>query len=158
MDDESRLQERNTRRGAAPVATLDTLSSVEAQAVRGLRRWCEGTEGRAALTAELTRQLGEAPGQHAVAALDGICGVFVRHGRRALMRHCLDCLCVGADEACFATFVATAAEGPREDAMLMAMLLVRPDAAPQLVSLAQDFGLALLLMERLGGTRSPTLH
>ena len=62
------------------------------------------------------------------------------------MRHAADCACLGADEACFANFIATATTGEREDALLMAMLLVRPDVAPQLCAVAMNLGLALKQM------------
>ncbi len=62
------------------------------------------------------------------------------------MRHSVQCKCLGADEACFANFIATAATGEREDAMLIATLLVRPDVAPLIVSLAADVGLAFMRM------------
>jgi hypothetical protein len=44
-------------------------------------------------------------------------------------------------------FIASAVEGPREDALLMAMLLVRPDVAPVLAAMASQFGLALCRMQ-----------
>jgi hypothetical protein len=42
--------------------------------------------------------------------------------------------------------VASAAEGAREDALMMALLLVRADIAPLVTGLAQDAGLALRRM------------
>lgn len=62
------------------------------------------------------------------------------------MRHSVQCKCLGADESCFANFIATAATGDRDDAMLIATLLVRPDVAPLITALATDFGLALVRM------------
>ena len=62
------------------------------------------------------------------------------------MRHAVECKCLGADEACFANFVALAATGAQEDAMLIATLLVRADVAPQITSLATNFGLGLQQM------------
>ncbi|AJE47662.1 hypothetical protein [Celeribacter indicus] len=69
--------------------------------------------------------------------------VFDRHGRRPLMRHGMGCDCLGADEAVLAQFVRLAAQGAREDATLMAMLLVRGDMAPLAVSLAEQLGLTI---------------
>ena len=51
------------------------------------------------------------------------------HARRPLLGHAPDCPCAGADECVFARFVALAAEGAREDAVLMAALMVRADLA-----------------------------
>ena len=62
------------------------------------------------------------------------------------MRHQVTCKCLGADESCFATLIGYASEGAREDAMLMAMTLVRPDMAGVLAGLAEDVGLALRRM------------
>ena len=75
-----------------------------------------------------------------------------RHGRRPMMRHAVKCKCIGADEACFANFIAVASEGNREDAMLIATLMVRPHLAAVITSLATDFGLALKQM-RLAAPR-----
>ena len=54
---------------------------------------------------------------------------------------------MGSDEACFANFIATAVDGEREDTLLIATLLVRPDIAPIIASLATQFGLALKRMQ-----------
>jgi hypothetical protein len=62
------------------------------------------------------------------------------------MRHSLQCKYLGADESCFANFIATAATGEREDALLIATLLVRPDMAPLIASLANYVGLAFKKM------------
>ena len=59
------------------------------------------------------------------------------------MRHGGGCPCLGADEAAFAQLVQTATEGEREDALMLACCMVRPDLAPSLVHLAQMAGLAL---------------
>ncbi len=84
--------------------------------------------------------------------------------RRPLVRHAPDCRCVGADEAVFAHFVTTAATGEREDAMLIATLLVRADVSPLAASLAQTVG---LMVHAAAGPhsappkpppRSPSLH
>lgn len=69
--------------------------------------------------------------------------VFERHARRPLMRHHPDCACLGADEAVMARFVRLAARGAREDAALMAMLLIRADIASLAVSLAEQLGLLI---------------
>ena len=76
-------------------------------------------------------------------AFETLSALCAQYGRRPLMRHGLDCKCVGADESCFANFIGYASEGAREDAMLMATNLVRPDMALVLVGLAEEFGFAL---------------
>ncbi|EKE71785.1 hypothetical protein [Celeribacter baekdonensis] len=75
--------------------------------------------------------------------------VFERHARRPLMRHHPDCACLGADEAVMARFVRLAARGAREDAALMAMLLIRADIASMAVSLAEQLGLLIQAAARV---------
>jgi len=66
------------------------------------------------------------------------------HSRRPLMGHAPGCPCAGADECVFARFVALAAEGAREDAVLMAALMVRADLALCLATGAESVGLRLM--------------
>ena len=66
------------------------------------------------------------------------------HSRRPLMGHAPGCPCAGADECVFARFVALAAEGAREDAVLMAALMVRADLALGLALQAERIGLRLM--------------
>lgn len=119
-------------RGAAAVGHLADLPALEASAVHCLRLWSDAAEGRAALSEERSTEL-----------LRQICGLCASYGRRPLMRHGLGCACLGADEACFAHMVAAAATGAREDALMLAALIVRPDLAPALVALSEQLGLAL---------------
>lgn len=132
------------QRGAARVGLLADLDAVEAGAVLYLRLWCDGD--RAQVARDFERALGAAHGQAACRTLDQLCGLCARHGRRPLMRHHLGCACLGADEACFANFIAAALGGDREDAMLIATLILRADMAPCAAALAQDLGLALKRM------------
>ena len=69
--------------------------------------------------------------------------VFERHARRPLVSHGMRCDCLGADEAVLAQFVRLAARGKREDATLMAMLMLRADIAPLAVSMAEQLGLLI---------------
>ncbi len=136
---------QNTR-GGAPVGMIAELDGIEAASVIYLRLWCNGPDTQADVWNDLTDSLGIGRGRKAVDAFEQLCGLCARHGRRPLMRHSIECKCLGADEACFANFIATAADGDRDDAMLIATLLVRPDVAPLIASLATDFGLALKQM------------
>lgn len=129
--------------GGAPVGYLTELGGVEAGAVRCLRLWCEGPDGKTEVWRGLAAALGPDRGRATLCAFEGLLGLLVDHGRRPLMRHDVGCKCLGADEATFANFVSAAASGQREDAMLMAMLLVRPDMSLPLTHLAQTFGLSL---------------
>ncbi len=133
-------------RGGAAVGLLTELDGVEAASVIYLRLWSDGPDGQAMLWSDLSRTLGHDRGRRTLQAFEQLCALCARHGRRPLMRHAVECKCLGADEACFANFVALAATGAQEDAMLIATLLVRADVAPQITSLATNFGLGLQQM------------
>ena len=133
-------------RGGAPVGFLKELDPVEAAAVRCLRCWGADTEAETRLCAEFAGALGPEQGGRVTETLSDICSLCALHGRRPLMRHAETCPCLGADECCFATFIAAASSGDREDAMLFAAMLVRADLAPALAGLAERLGLALRRM------------
>lgn len=130
-------------RGGAPVGVLADLDPLEANAVLYLRHWSDGTKGRRAISKELATLLGGPHGRAATEALNNLLELCRDYGRRPLMHHHTRCTCLGADEACFANFIAAAAEGERDDALLLATLLVRPDVAPMLASVAFEFGVLL---------------
>lgn len=122
------------------------LDAIEAASVLYLRLWNDGPEAQAQVRCDFTEMLGSDQGARAVQAFQELCDLCAIHGRRPLMRHAVQCKCLGADESCFANFIATAVEGEREDALLMATLLVRVDVAPVVVALATDVGLAMKRM------------
>ena len=140
------------KRGAAPVGLITELDRIEAASVIYLRLWSDGTDAQAQVRNDFVTALGHHRGARAIQSFEQICSLCSAHGRRPLMRHSVQCKCLGADESCFANFIATASEGAQEDAMLIATLLVRADVAPLLASCAFDFGLALKRM-RLGAPR-----
>lgn len=145
-------------RGAAPVGRVADLPAPEAGAVRVLRLWLSGETGRGRAIADFTATLGLGHGAAAAEAIDRLCGLIIAHGRRPLMRHSTDCLCLGADEAVFAEFISRAASGEREEAMLMASLMMRADMAPLAVALAEEVAVALIRMASKAGpvpTRTP---
>lgn len=122
------------------------LDGIEAASVIYLRLWSNGPDSQAQVWNDFASTLGAAQGRKALQSFEDLSRLCSRHGRRPLMRHSVNCTCIGADEACFANFIVTAATGDRDDAMLIATLLVRPDVVPLVTSLAADFGLALLRM------------
>ncbi|SLN51203.1 hypothetical protein [Pseudooctadecabacter jejudonensis] len=134
------------RRGGAPVGYLTELDAVEAASVIYLRLWSDGPDAKSQVWTDFANTLGADQGRRALKSFDQLCSLCAQHGRRPLMRHGIHCKCLGADESCFANFIATAALGEREDAMLIATLLVRADVAPLLASLAADVGFALKRM------------
>ncbi len=136
--------------GALPVGRLDALPPLSGLAVRALRRWCEAGEG--ALALDLREALGPERGEAAAQAFGRLCALLLAAARRPLLRHGPACLGLGADEAAFAEFLRLAAGGEREDALMLACCLVRPDLAPSLVHQAEQAGL------RLARAVAATLH
>lgn len=147
--------ERISTRGAAPVAQVQELGAIEARAVLLLRLWSGGSDARRSAWLELDAALGTPDGAHAVGILDEFIALCTEHGRRPLLHHSLTCRCVGGDECCLAHVIAAAAEGDREDALMMAMMLVRADLAPALVALATQLGLTLRRMARHDAATRP---
>lgn len=133
-------------RGGAAVGRLADLDPVEAGAVMYLRMWSQGESGRADVASDFCIALGSDYGRAVMLTLDRLCSLCATHCRRPLIRHGMGCACLGADENCFAQMVAAASEGAREDAMMMASLIVRPDFAPALASLSEELGLTLRRM------------
>ncbi len=153
------------QRGGAPVGFITELDGIEAASVIYLRLWCDGSDAQSQVWTDFTSMLGPSGGRKAVESFEQLCALCSRHGRRPLIRHAINCKCLGADEACFANLIASAANGKREDALMIAILIVRPDIAPLVASLAAEFGFALKRM-RVGAPRdlvperasSATLH
>ena len=140
------MSSASERRGGTAVGMINDYDGIEAAAVIYLRMWFDGPQERRNMHEDLRQSLGAAKAGKAFQALGDLFSLCATHGRRPLMRHSSTCKCVGADEACFARFICAAAEGEREDAMLIATLIVRPDVAPIITALATDFGLALKQM------------
>ncbi|WP_299140228.1 hypothetical protein [uncultured Tateyamaria sp.] len=134
------------KRGGAPVGFVTELDGIEAASVIYLRLWSDGADSRDNVWGDFAASLGVEQGRKALTSFENLCSLCSKFGRRPLMRHAVNCKCLGADESCFANFIGTAVTGDRDDAMLIATLLVRADVAPLLTSLATDFGLALKRM------------
>ncbi|MDG1472653.1 hypothetical protein [Pseudosulfitobacter sp. SM2401] len=140
------MTDAQSKRGGAAVGFITDLDGLQAATVIYLRMWNNGPDGQTNVWNDFASGLGVVQGKKALQSFEDLCRFCTDHGRRPLMRHGIDCKCLGSDEACFANFIATAATGEREDALLIATLLVRPDVAPLIVALATDFGLALKRM------------
>lgn len=144
-----------TPRGAAPVGRVSELPALEAGAVLYLRLWFAGETGRSRVVADFAALLGLGHGAAAASAFDRLCGLIATHGRRPMMRHGVECGCLGGDEACFAQLIALAAAGEREEAMLMASLMLRADMAPLAVAMAEELAVALRRMALRVGPAAP---
>jgi len=137
-------------RGAGAVGRLAELDPVEAGAVLYLRLCWSAPDALERMTEDFATLLGDDAGQQAARGFHHLSQLCHGHARRPLCPHALHCTCLGGDEACFARMVASAAEGAREDALMMALLMVRADVAPIVLGLAQDAGLALRRMALRG--------
>lgn len=140
------MKHERISRGGAPVGHLAELGTIEAATVIYWRLWADGIEGQRRVAAEFCTALGDEAGIEAVDAFGQIFDLCLRHGRRPLMRHGINCKCLGADESCIANFIGYASECRRDDAALIATLLVAPDLCMPMAALAQTFGLALRRM------------
>jgi len=130
--------------GAAPVGHLLDLPPLERQLILYLRLWCDGPSGQAEVWQDLCARHGAEDATRVLRRFEELLGGTLRHARRPLQRHALTCPCAGGDECVFARFVALAAEGAREDACLIAALMVRTDMALILHGVAEDLGLLLM--------------
>ncbi|EAQ04977.1 hypothetical protein OB2597_06825 [Pseudooceanicola batsensis HTCC2597] len=128
--------------GAMAVGQIGLLPEGEAWWVRALRLWCSGADGQEALRDQIAMRCGSRKVEEIFGRFTDLMALILEHGRRRMMRHGLDCECVGADEAVFALFCSQALND-REEAMMIACLLMRADVAPIAVSLAQTLGLDL---------------
>jgi hypothetical protein len=133
--------------GGMTVGLMAELDAIEAAAVMCLRLW----PGSGPLAGPSAGGVGH----EVLAAVAALCRHAVDHARRPILRHDPACPCLGADEACFARMISAATAGDREDAMLIAVLMVRADAAPGLAALAEDAGQRLRRIVREMARRDP---
>lgn len=130
--------------GAAPVARLDDLPPLERRFIQCLRVWCGEPGGNDALNRFLVQDHESADAERLAREFDDLLRLAATHARRPLLGHSPGCPCAGGDECVLARFVALAAEGAREEAILMAALLVRADLALTLTTRAERLGLGLM--------------
>ena len=142
------------RRGGVPVATYDSLPEAEQVLVSCLRLWSNGPEGRDRLTRVLCDRMGAGEAGQCRDALADMVGMIARHGLRRMVRHRPQCCCVGADEAVFAHVVMVAATGAREDAMLLASLMLE---ASVLLPFVEAAAVAGLYLHRATLTSTPSM-
>lgn len=130
-------------RGGTPVGMLSELPKFNALSVLMFRHWWAGPDGQAEVWSRFcTRYPFPAAHEH-MKSFEQLMSLLSRHCRRPLMYHNVQCSCLGGDESAFASFIEAAALGDREDAMLFAINLMRPDMAVMAASLAEQVGLAI---------------
>ncbi|WP_120501772.1 hypothetical protein [Roseovarius sp. EL26] len=129
--------------GGLTVSSIEVMPAPEVFLVRCLRLWCDSQAGPSDVRDRLAEHMGPTRGAICYSAMEDMFSVLFRHSRRRLVRHSSECKCVGADEAILAHFVTTAATGAREDAMLLASLLIEPTMMMSLTESANQVGLHL---------------
>ncbi len=130
--------------GKAAVCLMSDLSPLEQRLVLYIRLWSDGQQGQSDIWNDLVEGLGPTTALIALQNLESLLRHTVVHARRPLNRHAAHCPCVGGDECILARFVSLATEGAREDAILMATLIVRADVSLGLVRIAEELGLTLM--------------
>ena len=136
------------RRGGAAVAVLNTLDAWEADLILNLRLWCEGERGKRQVFEDYGGRLSAGDGADAFGAFEEFVELLVTSAFRPLVRHAVDCSCVGADESIFANLVRAASDGHLNDAALIATLMVGPARAEHIAILAGRVGETIRRMNR----------
>jgi hypothetical protein len=125
--------------GGDPSVLPDAPDPFEALVAAALRAWERG--GAGAALPMLRARMTEAQAAVAMAALCDLAGLLCISRRRSPAARVPADSRLGADEALFARFVREAALGEREDALLLASLLVEAPALMAVTDAAARFGL-----------------
>ncbi len=129
--------------GAAPVGRVLDLRPLELQIVIYLRLWCTGPRGQAEVWQDLAARLDGPDAAAALRAFERFVQSLLAAARRPLVRHAVDCPCLGGDESAIVQAMALAAAGDREDAAMILSWTMRPGAIDDLVARAEDAGLRI---------------
>jgi hypothetical protein len=145
--------------GLAAVGELRAMPPARSLAIRLLRDGLAGgPAGRRRMAALLAAALGPQGAAPAIAAWEDLAGALALHARRPLRLRPVACALVGADEAAASLAIGLAAQGEREEALLMLSLLVRADRMLPALDAAERWGLSLERVAR-GRPRPPSrLH
>ena len=90
-------------RGGAPVGYLSELNQLEQNAILFLRYWSQSAKAdhdlQSKFWADITYDLGITKTRQAIEAFDEIFTLCVKYSRRPIMKHDLECKCIGGDES-----------------------------------------------------------
>ncbi len=128
------------QRGGGTVANLKDLDRWEATLVMNLRLWCEGPSGKSAVCRHYAQSMESKDASLEVAAFETLLNTIVAFAHRPMVRHGVECTCVGSDECIFVNLVRTASEGHINDAALISTLLTGPAQAERIALLAGQVG------------------
>ena len=124
--------------GSEPVGRFADLAPAEGWWIRAFRQW-NGEAG--VLSEDMAGRFGATRAERILSRFGELMELLSVYARRPLAVQGMGSARLCSDEAVFALLCTTAAHGAREDAMMIACLMVRPDVAPIAVSLAQGLGL-----------------
>ncbi len=133
-----------SRIGAEPLVRLSDLPPLERWVVVCARLWRAGPAGRADLERGLAARHGPAIGRAAADRLDDLLDMVVLHSRRRIDIGPVGSAGAAGDECVLARLVSLAADGAREEAILISALLIRADLALELARRAMALGHMLL--------------
>ena len=134
---------KNVIKGGSPVAIMSDLSWEEHLIIYYFRCCFEGSEALLEVHEEFSFYLGEETADKTLGALHFLFRKLQNNGRRHLVRHDLNCKCVGADENIFAQLVTRSSNTDKRDAILIGILLSNADLAPELVYAAEDLAVGV---------------
>ena len=138
-------------KGGSPVAVISDLSWEEHLVIYYFRCCFDGSEALLEVHEEFRFYLGIEIANKTIGALQFLFSKLQNNGRRRLVRHDLNCKCVGADENCFAQLVTRSTYADKKDAILIGILLTDADLAPELVYAAEDFAAGVIALLKVIG-------
>ncbi|MEL6313395.1 MAG: hypothetical protein AAFQ60_05010 [Pseudomonadota bacterium] len=126
--------------GGASVAVLNQLNGWEANLILNLRLWCDSPNGKAQVWNDYARTFRSPLATHEMQAFETLIATLIEYAYRPLVRHDVNCACVGSDECVFLNLVKTASDGHLSDAALIATLIAGPTKAEAIAMLAGQVG------------------
>jgi hypothetical protein len=146
-------------RGAVAVGQLHTLTAWQSLLVQHLRLWCDGPADQSKVRHDWNASLNATGGEVTLEVFDALIQCLQTYARRPLIRHELDCACLGADEAVFMQVVSDASDGHLDDAVMLAGLIALPAYAEQIAILAGQVGASFRATAITNkANRLPALH
>ena len=145
------METKTSTKGGSPVAVISDLSWEEHLVIYYFRCCFEGSEALLEVHEEFRFYLGTEIANKTIGALQFLFSKLQNNGRRRLVRHDLNCKCVGADENCFAQLVTRSTCVDKKDAILIGILLSDADLAPELVYAAEDFAAGVIALLKVIG-------
>lgn len=136
-------------RGGAAVGVLGRLDRWEANLILNLRLWFDGPNGKAQVWNDYARQFRNPAAQYEMQTFEALLATLVEHSIRPLVRHSVECACIGADESVFLNLVRTASDGHLNDAALIATLIAGPSQAEAIAFLAGQVGEGARQLEQI---------